>query len=109
MKHTITAGTATVINLDAVSQLQAIGFRNEGTVDVFILPGEVPSPLPDLPSQGYNGTLSIAQAEFVRWNGFLVRPGEQFAFAASTTGPVPRRFTATCEGSNVTVHSLIVR
>jgi len=82
MKYTATTNVLTL----TFQPLQSIGFRNNGTVNVFVAFGSVPTTLPDSPSQGYSGTSAQQAAQWAQWNGYCIKPGEQLAFASTGTG-----------------------
>jgi hypothetical protein len=106
MKHTVAINTVTVVELP-VGALQSIGFRNESaTQAVWVYPGDVPSSLWNIPAQGYTGTTNEQRAQFVRWNGYKIAPGEQISFASNGRASVPVRWSATCETAAVELHSL---
>lgn len=106
MKHTVAINTVTAVELP-VSALQSIGFRNESsTQPVWVYPGDVPSPLWNVPNQSYSGTAAEQRAQFVRWNGYKIAPGETISFASNGRASVPVRWSATCETAAVELHSL---
>lgn len=89
MKYTASTSVQEVV----FAPLQSIGFRNDGTVNVFVAPGPVPTVLPDVPSQGYTGTAPEQNAQWVRWNGYCIKPGEQISFSGTGTGAIPRLYS----------------
>lgn len=89
MKYTASITPAEVV----FPPIQSVTWRNDGAVNVFVALGSVPSPLPNVPSQGYSGTPTEQNAQWVQWNGFCLKPGEQISMSGTGTGAIPRLFT----------------